>query len=436
MRFFSSLADFTGSVLTPLCLFLASAGVVSVTGLKKLFRFSDLLRRPKGKKEGTSPAAALSLALAGTLGAGNITGVASALMAGGPGAVFWMWMGAIIAVPVKYAEVRFAVRYRRRRGTEWTGGSMYTIRDGLGSLFPSPSGRKTAERLASLFAVLCAANALVTGNLVQSNAAVCLLPAGRKPLWGVLLALAVALSVLAGTRKIEKTAARLMPPLTAFYILVSLAAVLPHARMIPSLLRLILSSAFSSRAFGAGIAGFSVREAVRCGVMRGIFSNEAGCGTSPSAHAAAETDSEERQALLGVCEVIFDTLILCTLTALVLLTSDAVSGGFPWHTASDAAPAAMEAFEALAGEFAAMGVRIAAVLFAYASIIAQIYYGMTAVRFLTENRTAGNMFLALSAVMPLIGAAISPGTRTILLTVVLSAAMALIFPRKEDDAGA
>ncbi len=216
-----------------------------------------------------------------------------------------------------------------------------------------------------------------------------------------------------------------MPPLTAFYILASLAAVLPHVRLIPSLLRLILSSSFSSRAFGAGIAGFSVREAVRCGVMRGIFSNEAGCGTSPSAHAAAETDSEERQALLGVCEVIFDTLILCTLTALVLLTSDAVAGGFPWHTSSDAAPAVTEAFGALAGAFTAMGVRIAAVLFAYASIIAQIYYGMTAVRFLTESRTAGNAFLALSAVVPLIGAAISPGAMWLIADLLLGAMTAI-----------
>ena len=419
MPLFSALAALTGTVVTPVMLFLSSAGIVSEIGLRTVLDFRPLFAKRARTDRGPSPLSALSLALAGTLGVGNITGVASALTAGGPGAVFWMWAGAIAVIPVKYAEVLLAVRWRRRKtevelsgrsdGSVWTGGAMYYIRDGLSEVFSTPAGRKNARKLASLFACLCAANALVTGNLVQANAAVCLLPAGHRGVWGLCAVLLIALSVLFGTKRIEGIAARLMPPLTAFYMAVCTAAIAAHIRLVPGVFRTIFSSAFSLRAAGGGILGFTVREAVRFGVMRGIFSNEAGCGTSPSAHAAADTDSAHRQALLGVVEVIFDTLVLCTLTALVLLTADAESGFIPWHSSADAAPVSMEAFRRLAGSAASFGIRICAVLFAYASIIAQIYYGLTAVCFLTEDRKAERAFLALSVLMPAVGAYISSG---------------------------
>ena len=398
----SFLSSLVGTVLTPFMLFTASAGIAVSAGVRTVFDLRPLFRKKEKTRDGTSPLSALSLALAGTLGAGNITGVASALMAGGPGAVFWMWIGALVAVPVKYAEVRLAVRYREIRADGRRGGSMYVIRDGFG-------GTARAARVASVFAVLCAANALVTGNLIQSNAAVSLLPEKHRLLWGALLSVVVALSVCFGTKRIERAASRLMPPLTAFYMIVCLAAILPHLCLLPGILSAVFRAAVSPRAFGGGMLGFSVREALRFGVMRGIFSNEAGCGTSPSAHAAADTDSEHDQALLGVCEVIFDTLILCTLTALVMLTADGEGGFFPWHGTGDAAPAAMEAFRLLCGPVLSGGVRIATVLFAYASIIAQIYYGLTAVDFLSRKKTAGRLFLALSVLMPLGGAVIAPG---------------------------
>ena len=399
LSFFSALV---GTVLTPAMLFAASAGILATAGIRQIFDLRPLFRGKEQRKAGTSPFTALSLALAGTLGVGNITGVASAMTAGGPGAVFWMWIGALAAVPVKYAEVRLAVRYRERTSEGWRGGAMYVIRDGFG-------GTRAACWLAALFAVLCAANALVTGNLIQSNAAVSLLPQDRRMLWGLLLSVLVALSVCFGTRHIERVAARLMPALTAFYITVCFLAILPRAAMLPGILSTIVRAAFSVRAFGGGMLGFSMREALRFGIMRGIFSNEAGCGTSPTAHAAADTDSEHNQALLGVCEVIFDTLILCTLSALVLLTADGVGGVIPWHGLGDAAPVVMDAFRLLCGSRLSAGVRIATVLFAYASIIAQIYYGLTAVGFLSEKKTAGRLFLALSVLMPLFGAAVSPG---------------------------
>lgn len=402
MTFFSFLGSAVGTVLTPVFLLAASFGILSAAGAKTVFDLRPLFQKGDRCGSGTSPATALSLALAGTLGVGNITGVSSALMAGGPGAVFWMWIGAVAAIPVKYAEVLLAVRYRERNRDGWRGGAMYTIRNGFGCT-------AAARKAGAVFSVLCAANALVTGNLIQSNAAVSLLPRDGRLLWGGLIALIVALSVCFGTRRIEKLTARLMPPLAAFFITVSLAAVLPHIRLIPGIVSDIVRSAFSLRAVHAGAMGFTIREAVRFGVMRGIFSNEAGCGTSPTAHASADTDSEKRQAALGVVEVVFDTLILCTLTALVLLTADRVGGGFPWGVDTDPAPAALDGFRLLAGKAASEGIRLSTVLFAYASVIAQIYYGIAAVRYLTDSKKAEGLFLALSVLMPVCGAAVSPG---------------------------
>ncbi|MBQ5355123.1 MAG: alanine:cation symporter family protein, partial [Clostridia bacterium] len=240
MSFLAALASLFGTVLTPAALFLCSAGIVSRTEIGKILDMKPLFLREKGRRNRQSPLSALSLALAGTLGVGNITGVASALTAGGPGAVFWMWAGAAAVIPVKYAEVRLALRYRIRSGEGWTGGAMYTIRDGLGGAVKTDRGRRFVYALASFFAVLCALNALVTGNLVQANAAVSLF-GGNRLIAGAVLSLLVALSAAFGTRRIEKLAARMMPPLTLFYIGAALFAILPRARLLPSLIGEIFS---------------------------------------------------------------------------------------------------------------------------------------------------------------------------------------------------
>ena len=331
MTVLSALASLLGSFVTPILLFASSAGIVSSVGLARIFDPAPLFRSREKRDGKQTPLSALSLALAGTLGVGNITGVASALTAGGPGAVFWMWVGAVVVIPVKYAEVRLAVRYRIREGNGWTGGAMYTIREGLGKTVKTAGGSAFVRLLAAFFAVLCAVNALVTGNLVQASAAVSLFP-GNRTAWGLGLSALVLLSAAFGTRRIERVCARLMPPLTIYYIFAALICVLPRASLLTEIFGQIFASAFSFRAAAGGAVGFTVREAMQYGVMRGIFSNEAGCGTSPTAHASADTDSEEKQAALGVIEVVFDTLILCTLTAFVLLldSPDAGDWQMPW----------------------------------------------------------------------------------------------------------
>ena len=407
MTIFSSFAALLGTFSVPAALAVSSLFLVRRIGWRNVFSPAVLAKRlregPAGG--GTHPLSALCVALAGTLGVGNVTGVASALISGGPGALFWMWIGALLVLPVKYFEVRLAVLCRRRDSSGYYGGAMYVLRDGLSG----PLSPKKAAAAGGVFAVLCCLNSLVTGNIVQSNAAACVTAPDRRLLCGTVLGILVLFSVLLGTRRIERIASYVIPVLTGVYIIVCGAVILPNLRLLPHIIEAVVFSALCPRAALGAAMGFTVRQAVRFGIMRGIFSNEAGCGTSPTAHAAADTPSADHQASLGVAEVVFDTLILCTLTALVLLIADERWGVIPWHGASDAAAVTAEAFLRGAGESAAFLVRVSVPVFAYSSIIAQFYYGMTALRFLTGKKTAAILYGLASSVCPVIGAVIPSG---------------------------
>lgn len=395
MGFLDFLSKLLGTWLTPFMLIVSA--LLLFPSLLPLHRFAPRpffrTLRDLPDHAQTSPVSALSTALAGTLGVGNITGVASALISGGTGAVFWMWAGAVVSVVVKYAEVFLAVKFRRKERDGYTGGAMYYIRDGL----RLPGGA---------FAVLCCANSLITGNLVQANAAAGVLPVRFRTVCGVVLALVTAVSLLRGRRRIEKITAKLMPPLTVFYLLLSGTILIRNAALLPEIFADIVRSAFVPRAVLGGSVGFTVREGIRCGVMRGIFSNEAGCGTSPTAHAAAETKSPHHQACFGVVEVVFDTLILCTVTALVLLTADRRFSLLPWKTDADASAVTLDAFAALSGKTAAVLLGIAVILFAYATILAQTYYGSAAVGYLTKKKLPLFLYFVLSVGSTVLGAVI------------------------------
>lgn len=405
MSLLSAAASVLGSLLVPGILAASSVTIAPKIGIRNIYSLSTLTKRLREGSEsgGTHPLSALCVALAGTLGVGNITGVASALMAGGPGALFWMWIGALLVLPVKYAEVKLAVLHRRRDRSGYYGGAMYYLSDGLAGPMPQRAAGVTGR----IFAFLCMLNSLLTGNIVQANAAACV--TDRRLLCGALLGVLVLVSILFGTRKIERIASLIIPPLAVFYVSACLAVILPNMRLLPWIFRTVVLSALSPRAAIGAAMGFSVRQAVRFGIMRGIFSNEAGCGTSPTAHASADTRSPDHQASLGVAEVVFDTLILCTLTALTLLVADIRWGVLPWHESADAAGVTMDAFARGAGETVASLVRLSVLLFAYSSIIAQFYYGMTAVRYLTKKKTAAVLYGLASSVSPVIGAVIPSG---------------------------
>ena len=391
MTLLSLLSDLLGTVLTPTMLTLAAVFLIPHVKPRRFFRSL--------KESGPSPFRSLSVALAGTLGVGNITGVAAALMAGGPGAVFWMWAGAVLVLGVKYAEVNLAVRYRLPSGKGWMGGAMYYIRDGIGGGY--------AAALGGLFALLCCLNSLITGNIVQSNAAAGVFREDSRLLCGIILALLTGLAILFGTHRIEKITSALIPVLTGVYILITMGIIFSNLPLIPGIFRDILSAAFTGRAVLGSAAGFGVHQAFRFGIMRGIFSNEAGCGTSPTAHAAADTKSPHHQAVLGMVEVIFDTLILCTLTALVLLIGDAKFGLIPWGTDTDAAPVTLDVFRCLGGDMGYRILRISVLLFAFSTVIAQIYYGNAAIRYLSGKRLPRILYTLLSVICACAGSVIS-----------------------------
>ena len=404
MAFFSFLSSLLGTVVTPLMLFFSSAVSFISTGfLKKISPrrfFGTLSDLPDGQK--TSPLRALSVALAGTLGVGNITGVSSALIMGGPGAVFWMWAGALIVLPVKYAETYLAVKYRRCGKGGFYGGAMYYIRDGLSSRFP-----RFSVFLGGFFAVLCCLNSLVTGNIVQSNAAACVFSEDMRLTCGIVLGALVLFAIIFGAERINRITSVVIPPLCAVYIIIGLYIIISNITIIPSVFADIFSSAFSYRAIGGGALGFTVAQAMRYGVMRGIFSNEAGCGTSPTAHASADTKSPHHQACYGVVEVVFDTHVLCTLTALVLLIADRRTGCLPWSENIDVSPVTLGAFTSLTGN-AVYYILVGAIfLFAYSTVIAQIYYGTVAVGFFSSKKTPRVIYSVLSVGSCVLGSVIT-----------------------------
>ena len=394
MSFFDSLSSILGTIVTPVSLFLASAAAFIRTDFIRILRprrfLSDLTDMPEGAK--TTPFAALSVALAGTLGVGNITGVASALISGGPGAVFWMWVGAVMVLPVKYAEVSLAVQFRRHGKDGFFGGAMYYIRDGLASVF-SP---RVSSILGGAFALLCCANSLITGNIVQSNAAACIFPRSSRLWCGLALAALLLLPIIVGAEKVSRITSAVIPPLCVFYVGLALYIILSNAALLPSVFGDIFVSAFTVRSFFGGAVGFSVAQAMRFGVMRGIFSNEAGCGTSPTAHASADTKSPHNQACCGVFEVVFDTLVLCTLTALVLLIADRRFSLLPWGQSADVSPVTLASFTSLTVEPVYYLLAASVFLFAYSTVIAQLYYGTVALGYFSDKKTPRFIYSVLS----------------------------------------
>ena len=402
-------------VLTPTLLLVA--GVWFGTRLR-FFYFLHPLRfardlRTAATAGGSSPVAALTMALAGTLGVGNVAGVATAIVAGGPGAVLWMILGALAAMSVKYAEVYLAVRWRRCRTengkTAYYGGAMYYMRDALSVTARTDYGRRAAAVIGGTFAILCTANALLTGNIIQVRAAVSCVP--MPPLlFGILFALLAVAASYGGTKQVSTLSMYLIPALSILYVGLSLLILTANIRDIPSVLQLIWEEAWAIRPAAGGVAGFGISRAVRFGITRGIFSNEAGCGTSPTAHASADTPSAHHQGCLGIFEVFADTVLLCSLTAVVILL-------FMDGEGLDGIDLSLAAYSGLCGiiggawlaSLAGWIMRIAIVLFAFATVVCQSCYGMEALRYFLPGRAARGIYLTLSAGAILIGSIISPG---------------------------
>lgn len=358
----------------------------------------------RGPTDGISPFRALTVALAGTLGVGNIVGVASALHLGGAGAVLWMLISALVAMVLKYAEITLAMRHRRTDPDGHpTGGAPYYIRDGL-----SARGLpRLGKLLAAVFALLCLINAITMGGLLQINAVAGAMDEGFSvpPLvTGAAVAILAVAVVKGGAKRIASLTEKLVPLMTVGFLVACTAVLILRRERIPAALAAIWQEAWCPETAGAGVLGFLMSKGLRFGVMRGLVSNEAGCGTAPMAHAAANTDSPARQGVFGLFEVFVDTVLLCTVTALCILVSD--SG--PHACGDDAVRTAQTAFSSVLGSFAGWFFAIAILFFGVATVICWAHYGMTCVRYLTVRPIAETLYILLLAATLAVGAVTTP----------------------------
>ncbi len=361
--------------------------------------------REKPEAGGVSPFQAVCTALAATVGTGNIAGVAGAIAIGGPGAIFWMWVAALLGMVVKYAEVVLAVRYREPDGQgSFRGGPMYYIKNGLGKKWTWLGGLFCAFGMVAAFGV---------GNSTQISTAVTsinealiflgLTPSPRGNLMvGLLAGALVALVILGGAKRIGAVAEYLIPVMSLGYIALSLGVLLRNAGAVPGALQSIFAGAFSPKAFTGGAVG-SAFLTLRIGVSRGVFTNEAGMGTASIAHAGANTRHPAEQGLYGIFEVFADTLVICTMTALVILSS-----GISVPYGADAgAELTVAAFVSVYGGWVTIFLALSMALFAFATILGWGLYGIRCAEYLLGSRSF-RPFALIHAATTVLGALIAP----------------------------
>lgn len=378
-------------------------------------RFPEAMRETIGRVfekktagEGSvTPFQAVCTALAATVGVGNIAGVAGAIALGGPGAIFWIWISAILGMCTKFAEVTLAVRFRERNAAgEWVGGPMYFIKNGLG---------KKWMWLARTFALFGILAMFGTGNATQVSAIVGAVDSALNHYGasvnssalnlaiGVALSAVVAVILLGGIQRIGRVTELLVPFMAILYIAMGVGVVCLHWQRIPEVFALILEGAFSPRAVTGGAVG-SMFVTMRSGVARGIFSNEAGLGTASIAHATADTDNPVRQGLFGVFEVFTASILICTLTALVILCSGVEVG----YGAAAGAELTIQSFIQSYGGAAAVLAALVLCCFAFSTILGWGLYGLRCVEFLFGSRI-GKPFLIVYSLVAILGATMDLG---------------------------
>lgn len=354
------------------------------------------------KKEASgrvTPMRALLLALAGTLGVGNIVGVANAIAIGGAGAIFWMWATSILAMVLKYAEVVLAVLHRKKDSCGYYGGAVYYIQDAL----EKKRHFRSARIIPAVFAILTVVDALAMGCVIQTDAVRSSFSGVLEiPTWvTALIMLGITMPIVVkGVSGIAALTDVLVPVMTFGYLGMSIAVVVLRWNDIPQVFSSVFSEAFSGKSVAGGAVGFLTSQALRVGTMRGILSNEAGCGTAPIAHASAEVRDAAKQGVLGIVEVLVDTLVLCTATAVVILLCPDVISDF----SGDPLMMAVEAYHAQLGGFAKPFFVFAVFCFGYATLLCWGNYGLQSVRFLTGKKVGKIFYFCLFGCAILIGA--------------------------------
>jgi AGCS family alanine or glycine:cation symporter len=316
--------------------------------------------------------AALMTALAATVGIGNIVGVATAITLGGPGAVFWMWITGLVGMATKYSEAVLAVKYREEGKHGMRGGPMYYLSKGAGLPW-----------LGTLFAIFTACAAFGIGNMTQANATAKAFETTFQipvEITGVFLTFLTGLVILGGIKTIGKFTSFIVPFMILAYVLCSLWVLAVNVSAIPEAFRLIFYHAFNPSAASGGFIGATVAAAMRFGIARGVFSNESGLGSAPIAAAAAKTDDPVKQALVSMTQTFIDTLVVCTMTALVILTASS------WTQGVDAAQLTSASMAETLGDNGNIIIAIATAFFAFSTLIGWSYYGEKAIEFLFGGR--------------------------------------------------
>ena len=383
------------------CIQVAKFGYIMRNTIGKLFKKS-------GKDHGAnlSPFQAVTTAMAATVGTGNIAGVTGAIFIGGPGAVFWMWFSAFFGMCTKYAEIALALKFRSTddKGVH-KGGPMYYIENGLG---------KNWKWLAVIFAILGGLASFGIGNIAQSSEIAGAMKGlvGLNPLiTGIILAVIVAIVVIGGVQRIGQVTSYMVPFMSIFYILAGIAVIVMRVTDIPSVFVQIFKGAFSLKSVGGGIFGYAMMVAMRQGVARGVFSNEAGLGSAPIAHATSSTEEPAEQAMWGVFEVFVDTIIICTITALTVLLSGLDLSEAALDTYSSKGAAAVAAFNSiLPGTIGGIVIQISLIFFALSTIISWSYYGERCWGYLTNNNKAVNIIYKVIFILICIVGATGSGT--------------------------
>lgn len=344
----------------------------------------------KSDKHAISQFQSLCTALAATIGVGNIAGVATAIASGGPGAIFWMWVAAFFGMMTNYSENVLGIFYRRRNAQgEWCGGAMYYLRDGLGSY---KNCKQLGKVLAVLFSIFCVLASFGIGNASQINTiSTNLESVFHIPMWvtGVVLMLIAGLVIVGGIKRIASVTEKLVPFMAIIYILDALVVFFVNIDQIGAIIKSIFSFAFGFKAVGGAAVGLAVKNAVTWGFKRGVFSNEAGLGSSVMVHSASNVKEPVRQGMWGIFEVFADTMVVCTLTAFVVLSSGLVDleTGALVEGAGETSALVSQAFSTVFGSAGGVFIAIAILLFAFSTVLGWSYYGTKAWEFLFGTKS-------------------------------------------------
>ncbi len=363
----------------PMLILLVGTGLYLSIKLKGLqfwalgHAFKLILKKEENAKGDISNFQALMTALSATVGIGNIVGVATAITFGGPGAVFWMWITGLVGMATKYSEAILAVKYREKGDNGFKGGPMYYLSKGA-----------NMPKLGFAFAFFTVIASFGIGNMTQSNAVANALSSqfSIQP-WvtGIVLLTITSFVILGGIKSIGKTTAFLIPIMISIYIAASLTIIILNFDKVGEAFGLIFYHAFNPIAAGGGFLGATIAAAIRFGIARGVFSNESGLGSAPIAAAAAKTSDPVKQALVSMTQTFIDTLVVCTMTALIILMAPI------WTTGGNAGELTLKSFEFFLGTSGSLVVVVATVLFGYSTILGWSYYGEKAFEFIFGERS-------------------------------------------------